>query len=405
MAQLKPFRAVRPAQDKAQRVACLPYDVLNYEQACRLAEDPISFVHVIKSETDFPEGTDLYAPCIYEKAKENLEALSADGTMIQDDTPCYYIYREITSTHTQTGFVGTVSCQEYESGIIRRHELTVAEKEDDRTRHILTCRAQTGPVFLTFPDAPEAVQLLNELTAVTPVYDFTQADVRHQVWVVSKPEQIQQIESVFQNIPILYIADGHHRAASSNRAAKQAGAADTQEAGRFMAVVFPADDLSLLGYHRYVKDLNGHSKADYLKQLGECFDVKESRPGLPASVHEISMVLADAWYTLVPHTDAYDSSDSISRLDVSILQEKLLAPILGIEDPRRDKRIQFIGGEGAENEVASLAQAMPEGVGFLLYPTDIHDLIAVANDKRIMPPKSTWFEPKLLSGLFVHNID
>ena len=171
-----------------------------------------------------------------------------------------------------------------------------------------------------------------------------------------------------------------------------------------MAVVFPADDLSLLGYHRFVKDLNGHSKADYLKQLGECFDVKESRPGLPASVHEISMVLADAWYTLVPHTDAYDSSDSISRLDVSILQEKLLAPILGIEDPRRDKRIQFIGGEGAENEVASLAQAMPEGVGFLLYPTDIHDLIAVANDKRIMPPKSTWFEPKLLSGLFIHKL-
>ncbi len=405
MAQLKPFRALRPAQDLAERVACLPYDVLNYEQACRLAEDPISFVHVIKSETDVPSGTDLYDPCIYETAKHNLEQLEADGTMVQDASPCYYIYREITPTHTQTGFVGTVSTQEYESGIIRRHELTVAEKEDDRTRHILTCRAQTGPVFLTFPDTPAAADLLAEITAETPVYDFVQEEVRHQVWVVSNAEQVERIEAVFREIPILYIADGHHRAASSNRAAKQLGADDTQEAGRFMAVVFPADDLSLLGYHRFVKDLNGFSKELYLQKLQESFTVSEGKPGLPSNTHEISMVLNGQWYTLVPHVDTYDPSDSISRLDVSILQEKLLAPILGIEDPRRDSRIQFIGGEGACAEIASRAETTPEGVGFLLYPTDIHDLIAVANDRRIMPPKSTWFEPKLLSGLFVHKID
>ncbi len=404
MAEFYPFRALRPAEGKAEHVACLPYDVLSYEQAKELAADPESFIHVIKSEADLPSGTDLYSDAVYNTAANNLREMKQKGILQEEAEPAYYIYREISADHTQTGIVGTVSCREYEDGIIRRHELTVAEKEDDRTRHIITCHAQTGLVFLTFPYHAGIQSCLDQITASSPEADFVKHGVRHQVWAVSEPELKAKIHSCFQEIPTLYIADGHHRAASSNRAAKQMNAGDDQEAGRVMVCAFPADDLSLLGYHRFVKDLNGKTPEAFLQEAAGCFDIEETDGYLiPKKAHEIAMWMNGKGYLLTPHTDIYDESDSISRLDVSILQNNLLAPVLGIEDPRRNKRISFVGGEQAAEELKELIKT-PDSAAFVLYPTSIHDLIQVADDHRIMPPKSTWFEPKLLSGLFVHEI-
>ena len=405
MAKFYPFRAIRPAEGKAESVACLPYDVLNTEQARNLAENPESFVHVIRSEIDLPDDTDPYSTEVYDLAGANLEQLLQNGTMIQDDRNCYYLYRESTDTHVQTGFVGTVLCRQYDEGVIRRHELTVPEKEDDRTRHILVTKAQTGPVFLAFEKTKRETELIESICQREPVYDFFQNGVRHQVWVISSAEEVEAVKQLFETIPVLYIADGHHRAASSCRAAKERQAGDNEEAGRFMAVAFAAEDLEMLGYHRFVKDLNGLSQEAFLKQIQENFTVTESREQLPRGKHSLGMRLGNTWYTIQPRANLYDEKDSISRLDVSILQEHLLAPVLGIQDPRRDPRIVFVGGEDALEEIENLADTYMEGVGFLLYPTAIEDLLAVANEHRIMPPKSTWFEPKLLSGLFVHRID
>ncbi len=404
MAECYPFRAIRPAPGKAEKVACLPYDVLSYEQAVKLAENPESFVHVIRSETDFPAGTDPYAEEVYERAGENLENLLKRGSMVREDHDCYYLYREITDTHIQTGFVGTVLCRQYDEGVIRRHELTVPEKEDDRTRHILASKAQTGLVFLAFEKTDREAELIELICQREPIYDFVQNGVRHQVWVISSLEEVEAVRQMFNEIPVLYIADGHHRAASSCRAAKELGASDSDEAGRFMAAAFPADDLKMLGYHRFVTDLNGLTPSDCLERIRQDFDVTVSEEQLPEERHEFRMCLGNVWYTLKPHAGLYKEEDCISRLDVSILQENLLGPVLGIQDPRRDSRIRFIGGKDALQDMRALANMHAEGAGFLLYPTDIHDLLAVANEHRIMPPKSTWFEPKLLSGLFVHRI-
>ena len=405
MAEFYPFRAIRPAEGRAASVACLPYDVLSDEQARKLAENRESFVHVIRSEIDLPDGTDPYSNAVYERAGANLEQLLQSGSMIQEDHDCYYLYRESTDTHVQTGFVGTVLCRQYDEGVIRRHELTVPEKEDDRTRHILATGAQTGPVFLAFERTEQETKLIESVTQREPVYDFLQDGVRHQVWVIASKEEVEAVKQLFESIPVLYIADGHHRAASSCRAAKEQNAGDNEEAGRFMAVAFAAEDLAMLGYHRFVKDLNGLDKEAFLQRIGKDFTVTAAKEQLPEARHVFCMHLGDVWYTLEPNADLYNEGDSISRLDVSILQEKLLAPVLGIKDPRRDARIIFVGGEDALKEISALADTYPEGVAFLLYPTAIQDLLAVANEHRIMPPKSTWFEPKLLSGLFVHRID
>ena len=402
MAQFYPFRALRPAEGKAGETACLPYDVLSKDQADALAVNPSSFIHVIKSEVDLPDETDLYSDEIYETAAKNLKQMQEDGILRKAEGAEYYIYREITSDHTQTGVVGTVSCREYEEGIIKRHELTVAEKEDDRTRHILACRAQTGLVFLTFRHNDELSACIREVTAAEPEENFAKDGVTHQVWAVTDPEMTDRIRHAFMETGPLYIADGHHRAASSCRAARQLGADDSQEAGRFMACAFPAEDLSLLGYHRYVSDLNGMTEEEFLEKIRTAFDIETCDAAVPSKPHQIIMYLGDKAYALTPHEDVYDPSDSIERLDVSILQKQLLAPVLGINDPRRDRRISFSGGPGAAEEIRALAKK--GGAGFILYPTSIDDLMAVADDNGIMPPKSTWFEPKLLSGLFIHEL-
>ena len=406
MASFKPFQAVRPNSEDAKDIASLPYDVVSDKEVRVVCRNPKSFMHVIRSEGDLPEGTDPYSEEVYDKAKNALEGMENSGLLQKDEDLAYYIYRETASDHTQTGIVGCASVEDYRKGIVRRHELTVKAKEDDRTNHILTLRAQTGPVFLTFRDRDDIRSILERETAKEPLYDFHKYGIRHQLWKVSDPEVIREIQSAFADMDLLYIADGHHRAASSARAAETLSASSNDEAGNFMAVAFPANDLSLLGYHRYVKDLSGLSEAEFLDRVKKDFDVSvldTFTAVAPSHAHEIIMVINDIWYELIPHKDIYDENDSISRLDVSILQNRLLDPILGIKDPRTDPRIQFIGGGDALNAVETLA-SKPGCVGFILYPTDIHDLLAVADDERIMPPKSTWFEPKLLSGLLVHEI-
>ena len=404
MAQFFPFQALRPSKEAVEVVSCLPYDVLSEAECRKLAAEPDSFIHVIRSEADLEPGTDPYGTEVYAQAAASLNSMKDRGVLKADEKPCYYLYREITPDHTQTGIVGTVSSEEYEAGIIRRHELTVAEKEDDRTRHILACRAQTGPVFLTFPEDEIIAEVIARVSASEPSIDFETNEVRHQVWVIDQEDEQEVLREAFAKIPVLYIADGHHRAASSLRAAKQLNTSDQEEAGRFMAVAFPAGDLCLLGYHRYVCDLNGKSESEVLEEIKRNFDVEccgDTR--IPEAIHEIVMLLNGTRYLLRPHCSLYQPDDSIGRLDVSILQKFLLEPVLGIHDPRRDHRITFVGGMHGEEEIKVRCETT-DSIGFLLYPTDIHDLIAVADDHGIMPPKSTWFEPKLLSGLFVHEI-
>ena len=406
MAEFYPFRALRPAPGKAEQVACYPYDVLSDADARALSSNPDSFVHVIRSEADMPSDTNPYAKEVYDKAAASFSSMKEKGTLIKEENPAFYLYREISHDHVQTGFVGCVLSSEYEAGRIRRHELTVAEKEDDRTNHILALRAQTGPVFLTFRADDAIRSLADDVARRTPVYDFTHDSVRHQVWMIDDAKECTRLQELFRHVPLLYIADGHHRAASSRRVSVQLNADDSQEAGRFMAVAFPSDDLLLLGYHRFVEDLCGMAPSEYLEQVAAAFDftLLPDEDPMPKQPHEIIMTLGRKNYLLVPHEDIYDPHDSISRLDVSILQNHLLSPILGIEDPRRDHRISFHGGAEAASRIRALSAENEEGVGFILYPTAIDDLLAVADDERIMPPKSTWFEPKLLSGLFVHEI-
>ena len=406
MAHFYPFQALRPDAETAAEVASLPYDVVTEDEVRYFCQDPKSFMHVIRAEGDLPEDADPYGSEVYELAAANLAKMKEEGLLRKDETPAYYIYREISSDHTQTGIVGCASVNNYKSGAVRRHELTVKAKEDDRTRHILATRAQTGPVFLTFPDRKEIAELIEEETKKEPLYGFEKFGVVHRMWKVSDPDTVAKLRNAFEAIDVLYIADGHHRAASSVRAAQELHAAENDEAGRFMAVAFPANDLSLLGYHRFVKDLNGLSETEFLDRVSKAFYVETLdafTAVAPQHAHEIIMVINDTWYKLNPHRDIYDPRDSIGRLDVSILQDHLLKPILGIEDPRMDPRIVFIGGKDGMAHVETLA-SKPDCVGFLLYPTDIHDLLAVADDHGIMPPKSTWFEPKLLSGLLVHEI-
>ena len=405
MVKLFPFCSLRPARGEEQRVACLPYDVLDASAVKDYASDPHSFVHVIRSEADLPDHTDPYSEEVYAKASKNLKRMTEEGILTEEDHPCFYLYRETNSTHTQTGFVGTVLSSDYEKGIIRRHELTVSEKEDDRTSHILACNAQTGPVFLTYKPEPDSRKLMDEITAKEPVYDFVNDDVRHQLWVIDDEAMMNRISAVFETMPLLYIADGHHRAASSYRVAKARNASDQDEAGRFMAVAFPSDDLYLLGYHRFVLDRNGRCEPELLNAIGEWFDIEPTQKDMPNEKHTLIMVINGNRYLLTVKAKALEGRDTIGMLDASLLQNLVLGPILGIDDPRRNKRITFIGGKQGEREVEAMSVSHPQGVGFLLYPTDINDLIAVADEEGIMPPKSTWFEPKLLSGLFIHRID
>ncbi|MGI6070387.1 MAG: DUF1015 domain-containing protein [Blautia sp.] len=413
MATLEPFAALRPCAQAAREAAALPYDVMNEEEARQMAEGkPYSFLHVDRAEIDCPAGTDPYSDAVYEKAAENLRRLEDEGVYVQDPIPSYYIYREMTGRTSQTGIVGCASVDEYLDGTIKKHELTRREKEEDRIRHVAACKAHTGPIFLTCVYPKRLQELIHTwMEEKKPVYDFeTDEKVRQTVWVIDAADVCEEIRDLLKEVPAFYIADGHHRTASAahvgERMRKEAGSYTGDEPyNYFLSVLFPSEALNILGYHRVVKDLNGHTPKQLLQMLGVSFEIMlmSGFRCRPMEKHCFGMYLEGEWYHLRAREGSFTDSDPVAALDVSILQKNVLEPMLGISDPRTDERISFVGGSRKLEELEKLADAS-DGVAFVMYPTDISDLMAIADKGEIMPPKSTWFEPKIYSGLFIHKI-
>ena len=413
MAQLRTFRAVRPSVQKAPLVAALPYDVVDRYEARAIGEkNPYSFLHIDRAEMDLSPDTDIYAPEVYEKARENLDRWMKDGTLIQDETPCYYIYELERKGKKQAGIVGCASIDDYLSGVIKKHELTREDKEEDRIRHVDACDANTGPIYLAarYPQTLKD-RIAGWQAAHAPVYDFQAEDgIFHRVWVIADEEEIGLIRGMMEKIPSFYIADGHHRAASAvkvglKRRKMHPGYDGTEEFNYFLSVVFPEDELTILAYHRVVKDLNGLSARSFLGSLKFNFELMAS-PGFPCKPvekHSFGLYVEGDWYLLKAWPDTYENKDVIQQLDVSVLQDRVLDPILGIKDPRTDERIRFIGGNHSLADLAGAADST-QGVAFAMYPTSMEELMTIADEGRLMPPKSTWFEPKLRSGLFIHRL-
>jgi uncharacterized protein (DUF1015 family) len=408
VADIRPFRALRPPADRAAQVASVPYDVVNTEEARALAaNNPLSFLHVSRPEIDLPDGTDPYGDPVYRKALENFEKLIKECPLETEEAPSIYLYRQIMGDHEQIGVVACCSIDEYDQDLILKHERTRRDKEDDRTRHMLVLRAQTGPVFLTYRASRDIDTMVMETMMANAIFDFTAADgVQHTVWKVPDPVRFVQ---AFREIPSLYIADGHHRAASASRARAELkeqsfGHTGDEEYNFFLAVMFPDEQLQILPYNRAVRDLNGLSNTKFLEALRRDFDVSENGKPQPTSRGEWSMYLDRRWYTLRLRAGTTAPLGIVDSLDVSMLQDRLLDPILGIKDVRTDKRIDFIGGVRGTNELERLVNEGKAAVGFSLYPTTIQDLLRVSDAGEIMPPKSTWFEPKLRDGLLIHRI-
>ncbi len=409
MAIIKPFRGFRPSK-KAELVASPPYDVLNSKEAREMAKgNPLSFLHIVKPEIDLPENVDLYDAQVYAKGRENLDKFIAHGTLMQDRKPCLYIYAQTMNGRTQYGLVAAVSAEEYDKGLIRKHELTRKDKEEDRTRHIETLGATTGPAFLTYPDRKDLDDKIASLTAAPAVYHFTTSDgITHDFWVIHEDKDIEFISAIFKDIAVLYIADGHHRSASAANVARRKKAENAYHTGQesynyFLAVIFPAGQLYVMDYNRLVKDLNGLSEEEFFAKLAEKFDIEPSGKAKPENRHEFGMYLSGKWYTLRAKQGIFDEYDPVDALDVSILQKHVLAPILGIGDPRTDKRINFVGGIRGLKELEKEVNCGDYKLAFSMYPTSIEELIKVADANLIMPPKSTWFEPKLRSGLIIYK--
>ena len=414
MAVFKAFRALRPAPEKAAKVAALPYDVVDRQEAKAIGDkNPDSFLHVDRAEMDLPDETDLYDSSVYAKARENLHNMEADGTMIQDEAPCYYIYELTRKGKTQTGLAGCCSIDDYLNDVVKKHELTREDKEQDRIRHVDVCDANTGPIYLACKYPQELLDLMTQWKeSHEPVYDFVADDeIGHRVWVIDGEKEKQIIADRFANISAVYIADGHHRAASAvkvglKRRQEHPDYKGDEEFNFFLSVVFPYDQLTILAYNRVVHDLNGMDEHAYIASLKFNFELMlmPGFPCKPVEKHCIGMYTGGQWYHLKAWEDIYKDKDVVGQLDVSILQDKVLSPILGIGDPRTDKRIRFVGGSHKLTELAQLAD-VTGGVAFAMYPTSIQELFEVADAGLLMPPKSTWFEPKLRSGLFIHEIE
>lgn len=409
MSVIRPFSALRPKKEYASAVAALPYDVMNSEEAReKVKELPYSFLHVDKAEIDLPVGTDIYSDAVYAKAAENLKKLMSDGICVLDSKKNLYIYRQTMGDVVQTGVVGCASVDDYLNGVIKRHELTRADKEEDRIRHVDTCDANTGPIFLAYREKAEINAVLDKYTALAPEYDFiSDGGVRNEVWVVEDEADIKTLVDGFARIPSLYIADGHHRAASAVKVALKRRAAHPdytgdEEFNYFLAVYFRSNDLKILDYNRLIKDLNGLSPEELLAKLGESFTV-EAHDGAvrPTKRHGFGMYLDGKWYSLTLKDGIADESDPVGSLDVSLLQKLVISRIFGIDDPRTDKRIDFVGGIRGLGELEKRC-GEDMRVAFSMYPTSLDELMRIADASQIMPPKSTWFEPKLLSGLFIH---
>ena len=406
MATIKPFAALRPQPELAARVCELPYDVMSSDEARTLARDnPLSFLHVSKPEIDLPPGTDLYAPEVYARGKQNFQHLIDQRVLQQDPAPRFYLYRQIMGQHRQVGLVAAASCQEYLAGTIKKHELTRPDKEDDRVRHIETLGSQTGPVFLVYR-ANKTVDafVANTIAAVKPDVDFTAADgVRHTAWAVGRPEDIRLIETQFANIPALYIADGHHRCAAAARVFRaRQGSGST---AFFLSVIFPHNQVQILPYNRVLKDLNGSSPAQLLEQLDGVFIIAPADPSAAPRLsrkHELGLFLAGKWHSLHFRPRFAATTDPIEKLDVTLLQKYVLDPIFGIDNPRTSKRLNFVGGIRGTAELENLVKAGQYACAFSMFPTGIEDLMTIADAGGIMPPKSTWFEPKLRDAMFCH---
>lgn len=414
MSVIKPFKGYRPVPKLASRVAALPYDVMTSAEARYAAKNnPYSFLHVDKAEIDLDPSTDLYDEAVYQKAAENLSKMIRDKVYIQDDKEVFYIYSLTMNGRRQTGLVACASVDEYLSGAIKKHELTRADKEADRIRHVDICDANTGPIFLTYRAKEEISSLIEAYTkAHAPVYDFTAEDsVSHTVWLADDEKTISRLKELFLSVPALYIADGHHRNASAVRVAlkrrENAKAEDKNaEYNYYLAVLFPDNELHVLDYNRVVRDLNSLSAEEFLNRLSECFVVKEAdiAPCRPSAPHNFGMYLDKKWYLLTLKDGIVPENDPIKALDVSILQEKVLTPILGIGDIRTDSRIDFVGGIRGLSELEKRVDSGEMRLAFSMYPTSVAQMMNVADNNLIMPPKSTWFEPKPRSGLFIHKL-
>lgn len=411
MAIFKPFRAVRPAAAFADKVAALPYDVMNSDEARKMAfGNPYSFLHVDKAEIDLPKSVDIYDEKVYLKAKENLGKLISADVLQADEKPCLYIYQQVFEGRTQTGLVGCASVDDYLQSVIKKHEFTRADKEADRIRHVDTLDANTGPIFLTYRKNDKITDTVNDwMAAHTPEYDFVADSVSQTVWVVDDEAVIAALEQAFADVSSLYIADGHHRCASAvkvgeMRRKENPDYTGDEEFNFFLAVAFADADLKIMDYNRVVKDLNGLTFDEFIEKISGSFEVSELGAQQSPSVrHSFSMYYDGKWYLLTAKQGTFDEKDPVGRLDVSILQNNLLDPVLGIKDPKNDDRIDFIGGIRGLDELERRADSDMK-IAFAMYPTTVEDLMSIADAEKIMPPKSTWFEPKLLSGLFIHHL-
>ena len=420
MATIKPFAALRPKPELASQICELPYDVLSADEARDIADrNPLSFFHVSRPEVDLPPGTNPYAPEVYAKGRENFQKLISQDALQPDSQPCFYLYRQIMGRHSQTGLVAAASCEEYQRGIIKKHELTRVDKEDDRVRHIEVLNAQTGPVFLTYRSQP-SFNWFNKASDVALNHeadvDFTAADgVRHSAYAIKDQKTIALIQQVFETIPFLYIADGHHRSAAAARVFQNRKVRGPS--GWFLAVIFPHDRMQILPYNRVLKDLNGHSPEQLLKKLEAVFtiqnvatsrqgaaNIEPNGGGLPGRRHEVCLYFEGLWRTLAFREKLLQSEDSLKQLDVELLQQHVLAPVFGVENPRTSTRIHFVGGIRGTAELEKLVDGGRFACAFTMFPTGMDDLMAVADAGEIMPPKSTWFEPKLRDGMFCHLI-
>ena len=422
MANIRPFPGLRPKKEYVKQVSSPPYDVLNSDEARELVKhNPKSFLHIVKPEVDLEPSVSLYDERVYQKGAENLRKWIDEGIMIQDNKPCFYIYKQIMGNHQQIGLVACASVDDYNSGKIKIHEHTRKIKEQDRTKHVYMLNANTGPVFLTYIAKNEIDELVDNIVCREPLYDFVSEDnVRHTFWQVDNDEDINNIVDEFAKVDYLYVADGHHRSKASAlvreiKMKENPNHTGNEEYNYFLSVIFPHNQMYIMDYNRVVKDLNGMTKEEFLKEVSEQFDInflgkcgnsaEDKIIYRPKSKHQFGMYLDNDCYILIPKPGSFDKNDPVKSLDVSIMQENLLDHILGIKNPREDNRIDFVGGIRGLRELEKLVDTGQYRVAFAMYPTSIEDLMRVADANRVMPPKSTWFEPKLRSGIIVHLLD
>ncbi|GAB6168888.1 DUF1015 domain-containing protein [Clostridium carnis] len=410
MAVIRPFKALRPVKELAEKIAALPYDVMNTKEAREMVKNnPYSFLHVDRAEIDLDPSINIYDKNVYLKARENLDNMIDKGFYIQDNKPCFYIYRQSMGSRSQVGLVSCVSVDEYSNNTIKKHELTREDKELDRINHVYNCSAHTGPIFLTYRENKEISNIINEWIKNEPVYDFISEDGNgHTVWVIDDNDIVVKLNELFSSVEYLYIADGHHRSASAVKVGEikrgeNKGYSGEEEFNYFLSIAYPDSELEVLDYNRTVKDLNGLSIEEFINKVKEKFNITVSnKPIKPEKKHTFGMYVEKKWYLLEAKDEIYNPDDAVDQLDVSILQNNLLNPILGIEDPRKSNRIAFIGGVRGLKELEKRADTDMK-VSFSMFPTTIEDIMNIADSGKIMPPKSTWFEPKPRSGLFIHR--